>query len=589
MLLERNERLGGIARSGAIAHTGTRGRADLPTEISWRVIGADYVVCDDIFRDIALAAEALPGPGGDTPTPTNITRHKTVADNWTPVTDPYWILAGANNNVAGTSVRVSSQLSSLWRYLSAFRSQLTFAEQWHLLDCLLYGLSCSRARRSRELSRQTWADFLRPVPPAADPFLVRFVAPVFGVDMNRASASCVLEYVEHWWTPADNYSGKTRVSKMPTSDAWFEPWRRQLVERGVDVRVNSHVTRLVTDATNKTIAYVECVLDGVPCEVEADYYVCALPIEVVARLLPLDYPERDRFTQLAHITRQDMVGVQLYWRQAVWFAMPRTGILLLDSPWQLIIQSQGVFWEPSVPTAGDRGMGARYGDGTVHDIWTITLCDAVRPGLLLGKRWRDCTRPEIFKEVWHQLTRSEALVNGCRGADGTPLNRLEVRLWHLWDTFQPGRNGTLSTFEPKASPNAGSLALRPPTQSFYDNMFFGAVWTQSSKEMLRMETAASNGAAAARCILECRRKHAPCSSDSLPSSCAPPALLPMQSLPPRAFPLVFGVVRVLDRLMLALGLPHPSAIFLGSSTLLLVTLLLLFVTCVCTGLQRLFA
>jgi len=580
VLLERNPSLGGIARSGVIAHTGTRGRSDLPTEYSWRVFGSDYVVCDDILRDIRGAGS---GAGA------------TAADNLTPISDPYWFVAYATAAAAGVSLRVWSELSSMWRYVSAFRGALTFGQQWHLLDCLLYGLSCSRERRTRQLSRQTWSDFVRPMPAAAEPFLVRFLAPVLGVDMNAASASSVLEYLEHWWTPADNRRGATtRVARMPTSDAWFEPWHRQLLARGVDVRVDSTVTRLVADASGRRIARAECVLAGVPCAIEAEHYVCALPIEAVAAVLPPDYPARQQFARLATIMRQDMVGVQLYWRQPVLFDMPRTGVFLNDSPWQLLIEPQGVFWsspDPATATATATtsssshrrrtdDIGARYGDGTVHDIWSITLCDSVRPGFLLGKRWRDCTRPEIFAEVWHQLTRSDVLVGGCRGADGTSLDRLQVRAWHLWASWQPDRNGTLDTWEPKSSPNAGSLLLRPPAQSHYENLLFGAVWAQSSKEMQRMETAAENGAAAARVILERQRQTAP-HTGAAATGAAAVALPPVRHKPPRAFPVVFGPVRVLDRVMLALGLPHPSAIFCGSSTLLMLAVLLLGLAVLC--------
>jgi hypothetical protein len=183
----------------------------------------------------------------------------------------------------------------------------------------------------------------------------------------------VFEYCEHWWTPADNSLGSTFVCNQATSDAWFRPWHRRLAARGVDIRLGSRVTRIVTRIVTETerraeaaalygtegeggvdgeerIAYVECVLDGEPVRVEADHYVCALPIEIAAKLLPSSYPCRDSFARLAAITRQDTVGIQVYWRQPVRFEMPRTGIFLLDSPWQILIESQGVFWsDPASP------------------------------------------------------------------------------------------------------------------------------------------------------------------------------------------------------------------------------------------------
>jgi hypothetical protein len=138
----------------------------------------------------------------------------------------------------------------------------------------------------------------------------------------------------------------------------------------------------------------------------------------------------------------------------------------------------------------------------------------------------------------------------------------------------------LDTWEPKASPNAGSLELRPPTQSAYRNLLFAAVWTQSTKEMFRMETAAANGAEAARVILDRERatrvggqRSSPTGGgggggDSVgksPASTRPPR----KSRPGRAFPWLLAPARAADRLAFFAGLPHPSAAFFGSSLLML--------------------
>ena len=168
LLIERNEQLGGIARSSVVSHENpTQGRTGLPTEYSWRVGGSDYAVCHSIWKDIP-------------------DKHLTVEENWVPVRDKYWM------TTKQTDFRVDSTTSSLWAYVSGFRSQISCREAYHLVNRFLYALTCSTERRNQELSNVEWRRFLSPVPEAADPYVVRAIAPILGVDFYSASASAVM-------------------------------------------------------------------------------------------------------------------------------------------------------------------------------------------------------------------------------------------------------------------------------------------------------------------------------------------------------------------------------------------------------------
>ena len=593
LILERNVCIGGIARSGRIPKTGLDGRKDLATEASWRVEGSDYVVVDSILSDI-------PDPDPDTVSNNN---KRTTRDNFTYTSDPYWMTMSS-----GKSSRVNSNVQSFMTYVKNFSGQLSTSENIHLLDRLLYGLMCSKKRRNDELSEVTWRQFLSPVAVAAEPYVIRPTAPIFGVDAYKTSASSVLEYLEHWATPEDHALGlkNTTVSNRPTNEAWFTPWRKWLESKGVLIWTSTHITKMSESSvrdengiSSKQLSHVDCFKDTTdPTVADATgdgeditnakttmqsyrvygkWFVCALPIEVACVLLPRTYPQVESFSTLSRLSLQDMVGMQIYFDQPVTFPQPRTGILMLDSPWQLIIESQGVFWSDlNDPNTIETDIKDHYGDGKTSDIWTITLCDQHRPGGLHKKPWLQCTKREICEEVWHQLISSKSITGSCRGKhDNRPFAQMGVNRFHVWDTWYTRRSdGKMACTQPKTSPNAKTKRLRPTTQSAYNNMMFGAVWAQSPKEMHRMETAASNGFAAAEAIIS--------KENLIPEYMGygeSASVIHHRDDPPRAFPLLLAPIRAVDTIFATLGLPHPSRMCCGLSTTLffiIYVLLLLF-------------
>lgn len=509
VILERNEEVGGIARSGVVPEYDMDGQhrpgAGLPTEYSWRVGGTDYAVANSIWKDIPLRGEEITCAAenlecqtarlsGRLPLPHNQTKPLTVADNWVPLYDPYWI-----SMQDGRSVRpADANIWSLREYARAFGSKLSRAEIFTLINKFAYALSCSRLRLERELAKTTWARFMSPVPPAAEPFVIRAIAPIFGVDMYASSAAAVSEYVELWLTGGGHGGPQhTVVGNQPTSDAWFKPWQRFLQEHGVQFHLKSSVISL--NVPNEQSRGKKCELKSVDVEMPvdeyasrlrkrfvADWYVCALPIESLVCLLPKGMPEKEQYRLLSRRTRQEMVGVQIYWDQEIVFAQPHSGVLLLDSPWQLIMESQGAMWGPNVKNntgssdktfiesqytdrvpaeseedfvseddfyanqevnadfyANQEGNGRRNTRSArektkakTKDIWTVTLCDQHRPGIGVKRPWTQCTRAEIEKEVMVQLRACKVMQRSFRGRDGTPFVNLVPVAVEVWDSYQ---------------------------------------------------------------------------------------------------------------------------------------------------------
>ena len=134
-------------------------------------------------------------------------------------------------------------------------------------------------------------------------------------------------------------------------------------------------------------------------EVTADYYVAALPVEVMAT--PRHRPswcapiQAWRTSSRSARNTDWMNGIQFYLDDDA--PIGRGHQIYLDSPWALTSVSQAQFW-PDVDLS-------RFGDGNIRGVISVDISDWDTPGLN-GKAARECTRREISDEVWDQLKRS---------------------------------------------------------------------------------------------------------------------------------------------------------------------------------------
>ena len=281
-----------------------------------------------------------------------------------------------------------------------------------------------------------------------------------------------------------------------------------------------------------------------------------------------------------------MIGVQLYWQEAIPLQLPVTGLFLMDTPWSLLVEPQAAVWARSRNAAAwSANLQDHYGDGTLHDLWTVTLCDQRTPsiGLPSPKPWPLCSRDELSREVWHQLQSSKLLASQYLALHGESWTRIappvRIEPWYSFQTSTGNSNNsnnsnnprrsldppaTLQTWEPKSSPNAGTRELRPCSVkdgSLWRNLLWAGVWVAGPIEMHRMETAASNGFAAAETIL---RYDAEGRDIRFTGHGASAVVMRHRSPSPRAWSGWFGIVREMDALCFAVGAPHAlTLLFLG--------------------------
>ena len=403
--------------------------------------------------------------------------------------------------------------------------QLDLREINYFQRRLLTFLTSGRLRRRDELDQVTLWEFLDAdnQSRAYRTYLAEVTQALVAMDPRRASARSICRiHVQLVLDQVHPERSTEAIFDGPTSDVWIEPWVEHLRSHGVQFRTGAPVTAIETDGKRVTGA----VIDGTSEPVTADYYVAAVPVEVMAELVS---PELVRAAPtLAGIGRLEtawMNGLQFYLTEDVPLSYGHQAYV--DAPWGLTSISQSQFWADGPFALAD------YSDD-VEGVLSVNVADWETPGVLYGKPAIECTPEEIKTEVWTQMAEH--------------LNREEERLtedliydWALDPAITyDSDEDRLTNRAPLLINTVGSFRHRPPADTHAPNLVLAADYVRTETDLATMESANEAGRRAARAILDDVGAH------DLPR---------VWSL---AEPRVFEPIKRFDDAAFRMGLPHPG-------------------------------
>ena len=173
-------------------------------------------------------------------------------------------------------------------------------------------------------------------------------------------------------------------------------------------------------------------------------------------------------------------------------------VIYIDSAWSLTSISQRQFW--------GQPMGS-FGDGEVGGILSVDVSDWTTPGPITGKPAMQCTKAEVFTEVWAQL---QAHLNGSRAPvlDDSNLVRwfldTDVRFPELRRRRHVREDINL---EPLLVNTAGSWAWRPNAATAIENLFLASDYVRTYTDLATMEGANEAARRATNDILDRLASH----------------------------------------------------------------------------------
>ena len=400
--------------------------------------------------------------------------------------------------------------------------QVPADETAFFVNRLLQVLTSCEARREDELESTTWWEFIEAerMSPAYRKLLgygltQSLVAMRPQVSSARTIARIYLQIFRGLFDPSIDAD---RVLNGPSNDVWIDPWVRYLDSLDVALYPSSPVEAVHANGRRVTGVTV----DG--HEVEADYYVLAVPVEVASRLRT---PELERtapsLADLDGLRTGWMNGLQFYLREDVPTVHGHGAYY--DAPWALTSVSQRQFWEEFDVTA--------CGDGEVGGVLSVIVSEWTEPGIVYDKPARECTREEFVTEVWEQL---KSHLNGER----TVLSDDNLVDTFVDDALTFSEDG-VENDAPLLVNTVDTLQYRPTATTEAPNLLLASDYVRTHTDLASMEAANEAARRATNAVLD--REGVRSEDCEVWPLDEPTALAPLKRL---------------DRTRYRLGLPHPG-------------------------------
>jgi 15-cis-phytoene desaturase len=504
---------GGKARSVVKPGSGTDGRKDLPGEHGFRFFPGFYKHLPDTMKRIPFAGNAQ-GCFDNLVGTTQIGVFQSVAD---PITIP-----------AKFPTNLHDLMESIHELFNVHYG-LERREAQFFVHQLLTILTSCEARRLAEYEKIPWWTFIK-ASDMSDNYqkllgkgLTRsMVAVKAEMASTRTVGDILIQLIMNTLSPGVDAD---RVLNGPTNQVWIEPWLHYLTQRGVDLHQGAKTIRLGCDGTKITSATVQ--MGNQTTEVHADYFICAMPVEVMARLVTPEIAQAaPSLAFLSKLNTEWMNGIQFYLASDVPVVYGHS--IYLDSKWALTSVAQHQFW-PNVDLSG-------YGDGRVRGILSVDISDWNTPGDQVVKRpAHDCTAEEIKTEVWAQL--KSHLNEGNRHM----LEDANLLGWILDPDIVFPRNDPTNdgNAEPLLVNTINSWQYRPEAYVEIPNLFLASDYVRTYTDLATMEGANEAARRAVNAILD--------AANSGAEKC---------DLWPLREPLLFAPMREYDWIRFKFGLPH---------------------------------
>jgi uncharacterized protein with NAD-binding domain and iron-sulfur cluster len=504
---ERKPVLGGKARSIPVPNSAASSHLPLPGEHGFRFFPGFYKHVIDTMRRIPWGA------------------HGSVYDNLQVATR--MLLARTGQTEITWLARAPATLSDLRAFLVELFTPFGVPpdELLFFVNRLLQVATSCPERRLSEYENSTWWQFIDAAnkSKAYQAYLGQgltrsLVAMRAEESSTRTVGVTQLQLLFGLITPGGVFD---RLLSGPTSDVWIAPWTEYLQKLGVQFHASSLITQVQTEGRRVTAVTIN------GATVTADFYIAAMPVEVMASLVTDDLKRTAlSIANLGQLKTRWMNGIQFYLAKDE--PLVNGHVIYLDSPWALTSISQRQFW-----TNWDF---SRFGDGRVRGILSVDISDWETPGNVYGKAARECTAEEIKEEVWTQL-KQHLNVGGSASIEDSNLLS-----WFLDPDIEFPNPGNATNAEPLLINTAGSLQYRPEAQIELENLFLASDYVRTYTDIACMEAANEAARRAVNCLLAASG-----------STAAPAQLWPLQE------PGFLKPLQEVDRIRFRLGLPNQLA------------------------------
>jgi len=313
------------------------------------------------------------------------------------------------------------------------------------------------------------------------------LGPFLGMDANKVSLSGF--YKNYYGTMNKTQLSQTSlVTRGPTQNAFFDPWKLFLQKRGVKIYTENELQNIYTD--NKRI-------DGVVINgnlIQADEYVFACSLTPMLDIC-LANPYLRQLKTINNL--QPLIkDLQLYFTINIYFSetLDKSNnckeIVILDMPWKPIIQKKRS-WQNKYQCTMNQTK--------IKDIWNVGFLD-YNKGLLIKKDLHECSITEAIKEGLYEIKHSKYVQKLLKNKSFEDV----YMGYEYWHQFKDNKEHKLVSENPKFSINTGTMSYMPTIQpkDLPPNMYLCGYYVQSTMGGVSMESSCETGFAVGKKLLE---------------------------------------------------------------------------------------
>lgn len=468
---ESRDMFGGKARSIGQPQTGVQGRADLPGEHGFRFIPGFYQHLPDTLKRIPFAGNS------------------TVYQNLVRVPNVH--LAGIKHPGLVLPAHLPRSTTDFRQLLEPFFNRKEFGistgELVYFSAKLAQIATMSEERSFDVLEKVSWWDFVGAAKRSKGyqkylaTGLMRNLVAARPQDISARTGGTIL--LQLLYNAAGYGADLDRILGGPTNEMWIDPWVAYLRKLGVRFHSQEKLARF--DVQNGKITSAQLEHEGGATQVTADYYLAAVPVEVLQKALtPKLLQAAPHLAGIQNLHTDWMNGIQFFLRQDV--PIVRAHTIYFDSPWALTSVSQAQFWKVDL---------SRYGDGNVRGILSIDISNWDTPGILFNKPAKECTREEIKAEVLAQMARELP-------PETAKDLQTNVVGWMLDPAIEIAQGKPTTNGEPLLINTKNSWQYRPDAKTEISNFFLAADFVRTNSDLACMESANEAARRATNAILE---------------------------------------------------------------------------------------
>jgi len=288
-----------------------------------------------------------------------------------------------------------------------------------------------------------------------------------------------------------NASGNWHEMVMPTSEAWFNRWKRELQRKGVIIHTNAELNELVIE--NGAVVGSKVTVNGAQKIIRGDEYIIALN--------PFNAEQVFKRSQLHQLYKQhrllnknslnNQISFRIGLNIDIKFPVRHIGFVMTDSEFNITFYPQEKYWN-------NTDIGEKYG---IKSLWSGTCIITHQKGRLYNKPAIALNKKELLNEIIYQIIRSHDLQSMVKKHNKHGIRRESIiytEVWHEWEFI----NNRQVQKSKKWVNNIYNQQYRPTNRTRLDNMYITGAHTQTSIDVWSMESAVESGKVAANILCE---------------------------------------------------------------------------------------